>query len=191
MFRVNGSFIMGMSRERFEMSDGSGRRGGPPATPERLAAAMDRDEIRIAYQPKVSLTDGHLIGVEALARWTDSEIGVVLPHTFIPIAERSGLIGRLTLMVMEQSLETCAALRRLYPAATVAVNDLEERGLVERRADAEDRRVKIVSLTDEGRRIVNALRQVPDHAPPPLSELPPEDLVELVRILKPLAREKR
>jgi EAL domain-containing protein (putative c-di-GMP-specific phosphodiesterase class I) len=122
MFRVNGSFIMGMSRERFEMSDGSGRRGGPPATPERLAAAMDRDEIRIAYQPKVSLTDGHLIGVEALARWTDSEIGVVLPHTFIPIAERSGLIGRLTLMVMEQSLETCAALRRLYPAATVAVN---------------------------------------------------------------------
>jgi DNA-binding MarR family transcriptional regulator len=77
------------------------------------------------------------------------------------------------------------------PAATVAVNDLEERGLVERRADAEDRRVKIVSLTDEGRRIVNALRQVPDHAPPPLSELPPEDLVELVRILKPLAREKR
>ncbi len=77
------------------------------------------------------------------------------------------------------------------PAATVAVNDLEERGLVERRADAEDRRVKIVSLTDEGRRIVNALRQVPDHAPPPLSELPPADLVELVRILKPLAREKR
>ncbi len=113
---------MHMSHDRFEMNDGSGRRGAPPATAERLAAALDRDEIRIAYQPKVSLTTGNLIGVEALARWTDAECGVVLPHTFIPIAERSGLIGRLTICVMRHSLETCAALRRLYPEATVAVN---------------------------------------------------------------------
>ena len=104
------------------MSEGNGRRGAPPATAERLAAALDRGEIRIAYQPKVSLTTGHLIGVEALARWTDAEIGVVLPHTFIPIAERCGLIGKLTIFVMQHSLETCAALRRLYPQATVAVN---------------------------------------------------------------------
>jgi EAL domain-containing protein (putative c-di-GMP-specific phosphodiesterase class I) len=104
------------------MIDGSGRRGAPPATAERLAAALDRDEIRIAYQPKVSLTTGHLIGIEALARWTDAECGVVLPHTFIPIAEQSGLIGRLTICVMRQSLETCAILRRLHPTATVAVN---------------------------------------------------------------------
>jgi EAL domain-containing protein (putative c-di-GMP-specific phosphodiesterase class I) len=104
------------------MADGSGRRSAPAATAERLAAALDRGDIRIAYQPKVSLTTGDLIGVEALARWTDAECGVVLPHTFIPIAERSGLIGRLTICVMQHSLETVAALRRLYPQATVAVN---------------------------------------------------------------------
>jgi EAL domain-containing protein (putative c-di-GMP-specific phosphodiesterase class I) len=120
--RERGIKTMRMARDRFEMSDGRGYRGAPPATAERLAAALDRDQIRIAYQPKVSLTTGHLIGVEALARWTDAECGVVLPHTFIPIAERSGLIGRLTICVMQHSLETCATLRRMHPDATVAVN---------------------------------------------------------------------
>jgi len=112
-----------MAPDRFQYYDeAGGRRGAPPATAKRLERALDRGDIRIAYQPKVSLLTGDLIGVEALARWTDAEIGVVLPHTFIPIAERSGLIGRLTICVMQHSLETCAALRRLYPKATVAVN---------------------------------------------------------------------
>lgn len=76
------------------------------------------------------------------------------------------------------------------PAATVAVNDLEARGLVERRADEHDRRVKIVSLTAEGKRAMSAVRQVTDAAPAALSELPAGDLADLVRILKPLAHGK-
>jgi DNA-binding MarR family transcriptional regulator len=72
------------------------------------------------------------------------------------------------------------------PAATVAVNDLEERGLVERRADAEDRRVKIVSLTTEGKRAMSAMRQVSDRAPEAIAGLPQGDLVELARIFGPL-----
>ena len=72
------------------------------------------------------------------------------------------------------------------PAATVAVNDLEERGLVERRADAEDGRVKIVSLTAEGKRAMSAMRQVSDRAPVAITGLPQGDLVELARILGPL-----
>jgi DNA-binding MarR family transcriptional regulator len=72
------------------------------------------------------------------------------------------------------------------PAATVAVNDLEERGLVERRADAEDRRVKIVSLTAEGKRAMSAMRQLSDRAPVAITGLPQGDLVELARILGPL-----
>jgi DNA-binding MarR family transcriptional regulator len=74
------------------------------------------------------------------------------------------------------------------PAATVAVNDLEQRGLVERRADAEDRRVKIVSVTAEGKRAMTAVRQVPDRAPEAITGLPPRDVTELVRILGPLVR---
>ena len=77
------------------------------------------------------------------------------------------------------------------PAATVAVNDLEERGLVERRAHPEDRRVKIVSLTEEGKRVMGALRQVKDPPPALLAELPPLDVADLVRILKPLTRTRR
>jgi len=71
------------------------------------------------------------------------------------------------------------------------VNDLEERGLVERRAHPEDRRVKIVSLTEEGKRVMGALRQVKDPPPALLAELPPLDVADLVRILKPLTRTRR
>lgn len=88
----------------------------------RLAAALDRGAIHTAFQPKVALATGALIGVEALARWTDDEYGAVPPERFIPVAEQSGLIGRLTLCVLRRSLETCVQLRRSHPHATVAVN---------------------------------------------------------------------
>ncbi|WP_020649151.1 MarR family winged helix-turn-helix transcriptional regulator [Solimonas variicoloris] len=70
------------------------------------------------------------------------------------------------------------------PAATVIINDLEERGLVERRAHPEDRRSKLVSLTAEGRKRVAALRKIADEPPPSLASLPAEDLAQLLRILE-------
>ncbi|WP_028008808.1 MarR family winged helix-turn-helix transcriptional regulator [Solimonas flava] len=70
------------------------------------------------------------------------------------------------------------------PAATVIINDLEERGLVERRAHPEDRRSKLVSLTAEGRKRVAALRKITDEPPPSLASLPAEDLAQLLRILE-------
>lgn len=88
----------------------------------QLASALERGAIQTAFQPKVALATGALIGVEALARWTDDALGSVPPQRFIPMAERSGLIGRLTLCVLRQSLETCARLRARHPHATVAVN---------------------------------------------------------------------
>jgi EAL domain-containing protein (putative c-di-GMP-specific phosphodiesterase class I) len=98
----------------------TGRR--PAVTSDRLAKALERGDIRAEYQPKVSLVTGDLIGIEALARWTDADLGAVSPEEFIPIAEQSGLIGELTLVVLRSSLATCAQLRRSYPTATVAVN---------------------------------------------------------------------
>jgi EAL domain-containing protein (putative c-di-GMP-specific phosphodiesterase class I) len=94
----------------------------PSPTASRLAAALERTEIVAAYQPKVSLLTGDLIGVEALARWTDGELGAVPPDSFIPLAEHSGAIARLTAAVLRQSLATCADLRQTDPAATVSVN---------------------------------------------------------------------
>jgi DNA-binding MarR family transcriptional regulator len=69
------------------------------------------------------------------------------------------------------------------PAATVAVNDLERRGLAERRVDPENRRVKIVTLTDAGRAVLVRVAGVRDVAPPGVRELGPGDLRELRKLL--------
>jgi len=70
------------------------------------------------------------------------------------------------------------------PAATVVVNDLERRGLVERYPHPENRRAKLVSITPAGKRVMDSSRSVADHAPSALAELPAADLAELQRILK-------
>ena len=73
------------------------------------------------------------------------------------------------------------------PATSVAVNDLENRGLVVREADPDNRRSKIISLTDEGRRIVDDIEGVDDPAPGPFTALSAEDLRSLAAILAKLA----
>lgn len=70
------------------------------------------------------------------------------------------------------------------PATTVAVNDLENRGLVERHPHPENRRAKLVSLTRAGRQIVELVhRTVRDDAPPGFQHLSKTDLAHLRRIL--------
>lgn len=72
------------------------------------------------------------------------------------------------------------------PAATVAVNDLEDRGLVVRRVDPANRRCKIVSLTQAGEDVVQAIDAVHDPAPDVVASLDPADLAALRRILDKL-----
>ena len=57
-----------------------------------LEAALDRNEIRLEYQPIVRLEDEAIVGYEALARWTHPRFGEVPPDRFIPVAEVSGAI---------------------------------------------------------------------------------------------------
>ena len=57
-----------------------------------LRGALERDEFLLHYQPKASLVDGTMTGLEALIRWQDSKRGLVSPAQFIPILEESGLI---------------------------------------------------------------------------------------------------
>ncbi len=82
----------------------------------------------------------------------------------------------LTLRVLADLLDTDA------PAATVTVNDLEERGLVTRCEHPDDRRAKLVSITPAGRAVVRAYKNVPDPAPEELAELSREDAQTLARI---------
>lgn len=75
------------------------------------------------------------------------------------------------------------------PAATVAVNDLEDRGLVERHPHPENRRAKLVSITRAGKQIVELInRTVQDDAPAGFQQLSKTDLAHLRRILERLNR---
>jgi diguanylate cyclase (GGDEF)-like protein len=65
-----------------------------------MPAALDRREFFLEYQPLVSLTNGELLGVEALVRWEHPERGVLGPSHFIEVAEETGLIVRLGLRAL-------------------------------------------------------------------------------------------
>jgi diguanylate cyclase (GGDEF)-like protein/PAS domain S-box-containing protein len=57
-----------------------------------LRYALKDQQLELHYQPQISIDDGHLIGAEALLRWTHPGLGIISPAEFIPIAEESGLI---------------------------------------------------------------------------------------------------
>jgi len=73
------------------------------------------------------------------------------------------------------------------PATTVALNDLEDRGLIVREADPTNRRSKLVSLTDEGRAVVARIDEIEDPAPRPFASLSQAELRTLETILAKLA----
>mgnify|MGYP003878472217 CR=1 FL=1 len=58
----------------------------------RLRRAIDNKEFHLYYQPQLDIRTGNVVGIEALVRWIDAQNNVVLPGTFIPIAEETGLI---------------------------------------------------------------------------------------------------
>ena len=57
-----------------------------------LRKALERGEFRLVYQPRMSLVDNSITGVEALLRWNSADLGEITPTVFIPLAEESGLI---------------------------------------------------------------------------------------------------
>lgn len=96
---------------------------GPLHAPRALLQqALADGEISAMFQPKVALSTGTLMGVEALARWDSRSLGVVSPDMFIPLAEQEGLIAEVTAVILAQALEACATLRRHAPWVTVSVN---------------------------------------------------------------------
>ncbi|HET6866263.1 MAG TPA: EAL domain-containing protein, partial [Solirubrobacteraceae bacterium] len=90
-----------------------------------LRRAIERGELRLEYQPVVSLSNFSIVGVEALLRWRHPQRGEVPPSEFIPIAEENGLIEPIGRWVLEHACRQAAQWYRARPDAaplTMSVN---------------------------------------------------------------------
>jgi diguanylate cyclase (GGDEF)-like protein len=87
-----------------------------------LGKAIQRQELRIEYQPIVSIGDGQIAGAEALIRWDHPVRGLINPGALIPLAERCGMIGEVGRWVFERSCMDRKRWDGYRGAFTLAVN---------------------------------------------------------------------
>jgi len=95
-----------------------------------LRHAIESNELVVYYQPKVDISDEHIVGVEALIRWQHSEKGMIQPDSFIPMAEETGIIHPFTAWLIN---EVCRQIRQWLDKGidlVVAIN-LAPRNLLE------------------------------------------------------------
>ena len=101
----------------------------------RLRRALELGELQIHYQPKVSLLDGTVVGVEALLRWSHPDLGLVPPAEFIPLAEETGLIVPIGAWVLQTACEQLKRWRErghegLQLSVNLSARQFQERNLV-------------------------------------------------------------
>ncbi len=87
-----------------------------------LERALTDGQLVVHFQPKVTLADGQVHGVEALVRWDHPTRGLVYPDAFLPLAEEAGLMPAVTTIVLDRALDQAASWHRDGRPLTVAVN---------------------------------------------------------------------
>jgi diguanylate cyclase (GGDEF)-like protein/PAS domain S-box-containing protein len=112
------------------------------AMEEALRSAVNAHAVRVVFQPQVSMVDGKVVGIEALARWEHPRLGEVPPSAFVGVAEEIGILDDITRAVLSATCATVADLRRQRPDLRAAVN-LTPRQLARR---------KVIGLVDEALR---------------------------------------
>ncbi len=96
----------------------------------QVRPALENREFVLYYQPKVSVKDGRIAGVEALIRWQHPERGLIEPDEFVPMVERTVLLRPLTLYVIDEALRQARVWARHGLMPDVAVN-LSPRSLLD------------------------------------------------------------
>lgn len=91
-----------------------------------LVSDLQRDnldeELVLHYQPQVDAWKGRIVGFEALARWDHPHLGLLAPSEFVLLAERAGLMSRLTTLVLDRALADHAHLQEIAEGCSVSVN---------------------------------------------------------------------
>lgn len=87
-----------------------------------LIKAIHNNQLILLYQPQIDINTNKLIGVEALVNWQHPKLGLVKPDLFISIAEKSGLIGQLTSVVIKQAMEQALIWKSKQLSIQVSVN---------------------------------------------------------------------
>lgn len=142
-----------------------------------LADALGRGELYLLFQPIVNLKTGRITGCEALVRWRHTQLGVVPPMDFIPIAEETGLMSEISRFVIVEAARECAS----WPDdMTISVNlsaidfrdaDVEEMvnsaleisGLAPERLTVEITESAIIEELEGARRALTAIREKGGH----------------------------
>jgi diguanylate cyclase (GGDEF)-like protein len=87
-----------------------------------LRAAIENNQLELYFQPQKDLCSGAIYGAEALLRWQHPQFGYINPERIVEIAERIGIIGRLTHWVLEQALGQCVKCHQAQCPITVSIN---------------------------------------------------------------------
>ncbi len=106
----------GQGGHRFELFDAAMRQRAVERMQLEtdLRAAVPRGELDIAYQPKISLLDGNVVEFEALVRWNHPVRGLVLPQSFVPLADETGIILTIGEWVLFQACRQLAVWQKMF-----------------------------------------------------------------------------
>lgn len=90
---------------------------------ELRRALNEKNELQLYYQPQVSMSSGEIVGAEALLRWHHPKDGIISPMTFLPVAEKSGLMAALDFWVLETACQQHAYWQKQgLPSFILAIN---------------------------------------------------------------------
>ncbi|EAR60329.1 EAL domain-containing protein [Neptuniibacter caesariensis] len=144
----------------------------------RLIKGIARNELEVYYQPQIHIATGKLVGAEALVRWNDPEHGLIGPNEFIPLAEQTGLINDIGLLVLKQG---CSQLKAWLDAGCepfalavnlsavqlrhsdirpVIANVLEETGLEAKYLELEITESALMEREQESIQLLDSLRSL-------------------------------